>query len=398
MDGILSPFNPGAGAPPPALTGRDDIREEVRICIERVRSGRHSNCQLLVGLRGVGKTVLLERLLFDAEQRDVITVHLEAPEVKSLPGSIAPALRVALLRMSRTQTARDAAIRGLKALAGFVTGLKVRYGDIEVGLDYPPEPGLADSGDLELDLCALVVEAGRAAKSAGTALVMFIDELQGMPQEQLSSLLYALHRCNQYQLPVMFVGAGLPPVIKKIGDAKSYAERMFEIHDLGALSNDAARNAISIPAEEAGVVIAVEALDEIVAQTGAYPYFLQQWGKLAWRASRESPITAEDVRQVSGPAVDALDRNFYRLRFQRLTFLERRYLRTMAELGEGPHDAQVIAANYGRPHEELEPVREQLVANGMLHESLIGETAFSVPRFHEFLKRIMPTPMRVEAA
>lgn len=398
MDGILSPFNPGAGTVPPVLSGRDEIREEVRICIERLRIGRHSNGQLLVGLRGVGKTVLLERLLYDTEQQGAITVHLEAPEVKSLPASLARELRVALLRMSGTQVAKDAVIRGLRALAGFVTALKVTYGDIEVGLDYPPEPGLADCGDLELDLCALLVEAGRAAQSAQTALVIFIDEFQGMPQRQLSSLLYALHRCAQYQLPVMLIAAGLPPLIRKIGDAKSYAERMFEIHDIGTLSNADARSAITVPAAQAGVAIASDALDEIIAQTGAYPYFLQQWGKLAWRAANESPITSEHVRRISSSAIDALDRNFYRLRFQRLTFLERRYLRAMAEIGEGPHDVEAVAATFGKPVGALEPIREALVTKGMLYESLIGETAFTVPRFHEFLKRIMPGPLHANAA
>ncbi|VVE41175.1 AAA family ATPase [Pandoraea capi] len=398
MDGILSPFNPGAGAAPPALTGREDIREEVRICIERLRIGRHANGQLLVGLRGVGKTVLLERLLFDAEEQGAITIRLEAPEVRSLPGSIAPALRVALLRMNPMHGAAAAVSRGLKALAGFVTGLRVTYGDIDVGLDYPPESGLADCGDLELDLCALLVEAGQAARAAQTVLAMFVDELQGMPQRQLSSLLYALHRCNQLGLPVILIGAGLPPMIKHIGDAKSYAERMFEIHDLGPLSNAAARSAITIPAEQAGVNIATEALDEIVGQTGAYPYFLQQWGKLAWRVARTSPITSDHVQQISDSAIDALDRNFYRLRFQRLALIERRYLRVMAELGEGPHDLNVVAEKFGKPAQALAAVHETLIEKGMLYTSMQGDAAFTVPRFHEFLKRVMPAPAYTDAA
>ncbi|AJP59172.1 AAA family ATPase [Pandoraea vervacti] len=398
MDGKLSPFNPGAGTVPPVLSGRNDTREEVRICIDRLLNGRHANGQLLVGLRGVGKTVLLERLLYDAEQQGAITVHLEAPEVKSLPASIAPAIRIALLRINQVQMAKDAVVRGLRALSGFVAGLRVKYGDIEVGLDYPPEPGLADCGDLELDLCTLLVEAGRAARLARTALVIFIDEFQGMPQQQLSSLLYALHRCTQHQLPIMLVAAGLPPLIKKVGDAKSYAERMFEIHDIGPLADIDARNAIAIPAEREGVLISSDALDEIVAQTGAYPYFLQQWGKLAWRAANESPITYEHVRQISTSAIEALDKNFYRLRFQRLTFLERRYLRVMAEIGAGPHDVNTVAKQFGEPAEVTEPIREALVAKGMLHESLIGETEFSVPRFHEFLKRIMPELTPADAA
>jgi len=392
MDGILSPFNPGAGAAPPVLSGRDAIREDVRICIERLRIGRHANAQLLIGLRGVGKTVLLERLLFDAEQQGAITVHLEAPEVKSLPASLALSLRVALLRMSRTQAAKDAVIRGLRALAGFVSGLKVIYGDIEVGLDYPPEPGLADCGDLELDLCALLVEAGRAAQAAQTVLVIFIDEFQGMPQRQLSSLLYALHRCTQYRLPVILIGAGLPPLIKKIGDAKSYIEGMFDVFRIGPLTDLDARHAIATPAAQAGVTFTTDALDAIVERSGAYPYFLQQWGKFAWRAADESPITSEHVKLVSCAAIDALDNNFYRFRLDRLTQPERHFLRAMAELGEGPHHLQHVTAKLRQPAETLAAVRDELITKGMLYTAASGDVAFTVPGFGEFLERVMPMP------
>ncbi|ALS59612.1 ATP-binding protein [Pandoraea norimbergensis] len=385
-----NPFNPGAGTPPPTLSGRDDVRENLHNCIARLLLGRHANGQLLIGLRGVGKTVLLERLVYDAEQQGAITVHLEAPEFRSLPASLAKALRLALLRMNRIQSAKDAVIRGLRALAGFVSGLKLIYHDIEVGLDYSPEPGLADSGDLETDLRALLVEAGHAARSAKTVLAIFIDELQCMPKREMAAMLYALHRCAQLQLPVILIGAGLPQLISLVGDAKSYAERMFEISDIGPLSEVDARNAISAPAAQEGVDITPDALSAIVEQTGAYPYFLQQWGKHAWSAATESPITVAHVISASSAAVEALDRNFYRLRFNRLTLAERRYLRAMAELGEGPHYSNVIAAELGKPVETLEPVRNDLISKGMLYSDPQGDAAFTVPRFHEFLKRVMP--------
>ncbi|AJC20413.1 ATP-binding protein [Pandoraea pulmonicola] len=390
MEAIQNPFNPGAGAAPPVLCGRDDVRETVHTCIERLRSHRHANGQLLVGLRGVGKTALLERLLFDAEQQGAITLHLEAPGAKSLPASLAPALRLALLRMSRTRIAKDAVTRGLRALAGFVAALKVTYRDIEVGLDFTPEAGLADCGSLELDLCALLVEVGRAAQSAQTVLAIFIDELQRMPHQELAALLYALHRCTQLQLPVILIGAGLPPLIRQIGNAKSYAERMFEIADIGPLAYADARDAIMKPAAQAGVDITADALDEIVTRTGAYPYFLQQWGKLAWRAAKESPITSEHVHVASIAAIEALDRNFYRLRFERLTIMEKRYLRAMAELGKGPHDLRAVAAELGQPASALESTRLELVRKGMLYSSPLDDAAFTVPRFDEYLRRVMP--------
>ncbi|WP_087690954.1 ATP-binding protein [Pandoraea sp. PE-S2R-1] len=385
-----NPFNPGAGTPPPTLSGRDDVRENLHNCIARLLLGRHANGQLLIGLRGVGKTVLLERLVHDAEQQGAITVHLEAPEFRSLPASLAKALRLALLRMNRIQSAKDAVIRGLRALAGFVSGLKLIYHDIEVGLDYSPEPGLADSGDLETDLRALLVEAGHAARSAKTVLAIFIDELQCMPKREMAAMLYALHRCAQLQLPVILIGAGLPQLRRQIGDAKSYAERMFECTTIGPLSDVDARKAITTPAAQEGVTLTPDALDAIVEHAGAYPYFLQQWGRHAWSAASASPITVDDVRNAAPATIDALDNNFFLFRFDRLTLPERRYLRAMAELGAGPHYSDVVAAEMGKPVETLEPVRNDLISKGMLYSAPQGDAAFTVPRFHEFLKRVMP--------
>lgn len=385
-----NPFNPGAGTPPPTLAGRDAVRENLHNCIERLRIGRHSNGQLLIGLRGVGKTVLLERMVYDTEQQGAITVHLEAPEFKSLPATLAKELRLALIRMSRVQSAKDAVARGLRALAGFVSGLKLIYRDIEVGLDYAPELGLADSGELEIDLRALLVEAGHAARSAQTVLAIFIDELQCMPKREMSALLYALHRCGQLQLPIILVGAGLPQLRGQIGDAKSYAERMFEFTTIGALSNEDARNAIASPAAREGVTITPDALDAIVEHAGAYPYFLQQWGRHTWRVASGSPITAEDVQNAAAATLEALDNNFFLVRFDRLTLAERRYLRAMAELGAGPHYSDEVAVELGKSVAALEPIRSELISKGMLYNAPRGDAAFTVPRFHEFLKRVMP--------
>ncbi len=344
----------------------------------------------MVGLRGVGKTVLLDRMRDDAEAAGIQTVRIEAPESRSLPALLAPQLRQALLRLSRNQKAKALAERALRALAGFVGSLKLKFEDIEVGIDFEPEPGLADNGDLEHDLQALVEAVGAAAKSAGTALALFIDELQYVEEEQLAALITALHRAAQRQLPIVLVGAGLPQLRGRMGRAKSYAERLFDFPEIGALDDESARSAIAKPARSQGVEISEEALAEIVRATQGYPYFLQEWGKHAWDTATESPISAEDVRLASRSAVAALDESFFRVRFDRLTPSEKRYLRAMAELGPGPHRSGDIAAGLEKKVTNLGPTRNKLIAKGMIWSPNHGDTAFTVPLFDEFMRRVMP--------
>ena len=390
MDPIRNPFAPGAGAPPPALTGRDELRETARVALERIRLGRPAKSLLMIGLRGVGKTVLLDRICDDAEQGGIQTIRIEAPENRSLPGILAPQLRVALLRLSRNEKAKDLATRALRALAGFAKSLKVKYNDIEVGLDHDPEPGLADNGDLEHDLQALLEAAGEAAKKAGTALAIFIDELQYVREEELAALITALHRCAQRELPIVLVGAGLPQLPGQMGRAKSYAERLFSFPEVGPLGPDAAALAITVPLSDEGVVMEEDALQRILDVTQGYPYFLQEWGKQAWDAATASPITPEDVRRASATAVAELDESFFRVRFDRLTQAERRYLRAMAELGPGPHRSGDVADVISRKVTSLAPVRESLIKKGMIWSPGHGDTAFSVPLFDEFMRRSMP--------
>ena len=391
MDPVANPFAPGAGTPPPELAGRDEVRESVRIALERIRRGRPAKSVLLVGLRGVGKTVLLDRMREDAERAGIQTLRLEAPESRSLPALLAPALRQALLRLSRQEHAKALAERGLRALAGFVRALKVKFEDIEVGLDFDPEPGLADNGDLELDLQALIEAVGEAAGSAGAALAIFIDELQYVEEEQLAALITALHRAAQRRLPVVLVGAGLPQLRGRTGRAKSYAERLFDFPEIGALEEDAARAALVKPAEAEGVMFEPEALNAILHTTQCYPYFLQEWGKHAWETATQSPITLSDVERASATTIAALDESFFRVRFDRLTPAEKRYLRAMAELGPGPHRSGDVAAELDRQVTSLGPTRSQLIAKGMVWSPSHGDTAFTVPLFDEFMRRIMPT-------
>jgi len=390
MDPIRNPFAPGAGSPPPELAGRDDLREAVRIALERCRRGLAAKSILMIGLRGVGKTVLLDRMRDDAEGAGIHTLRIEAPEQRSLPALLAPQLRQSLLRLSRNEQAKDLAQRALKALAGFASGLKARYRDIEVGFDFPPEAGLADNGDLEHDLQALLEAAGAAAQTAGTALAMFVDELQYVEEDELAALITALHRAAQRRLPVVLVGAGLPPLRGKMGRAKSYAERLFDFPEIGPLSREAAEHAIRKPVQDQGVDVTPGALQRIFELTQGYAYFLQQWGQHAWDAADASPITAGDVEAASVTAVAALDESFFRVRFDRLTPVEKLYLRAMAELGPGPHRSGDIAEKLDRKVTSLGPTRSQLIAKGMIWSPSHGDTAFTVPLFDEFMRRIMP--------
>lgn len=390
MDPIRNPYAPGAGTPPPELAGRDELREQVHVGIERLRLGLPAKSLLMIGLRGVGKTVLLDRMRDDAEAAGIHTLRIEAPEGRSLPALLAPQLRQALLRLSRQQAAKALAQRALRALAGFAKSLKLKYDDIEVGLDFDPEPGLADNGDLEHDLQALLETVGEAAKAAGTALVMFIDELQYVREEELAALITALHRCGQRRLPVSLVGAGLPQLPGRMGRAKSYAERLFDFPHVGPLNAAAARLAIVKPAKEQGVDFADAAVAAIVQKTQGYPYFLQEWGKHAWDAAAATPIRKQDVDAAGATAIAALDDSFFRVRFDRLTPAEKRYLRAMSELGPGPHRSGDIAEQLQRKVTSLGPTRSQLIDKGMVWSPSHGDTAFTVPLFDEFMKRIMP--------
>ena len=390
MDPVTNPFAPGAGTPPPELAGRGDLRETVRVAIERVRRGLPTKSLLMIGLRGVGKTVLLDRMRDDAEAAGIHTLRIEAPENRSLPAILAPQLRQALLRLSRNARAKKLAERALRGLAGFAKALKLKYADIEVGFDFDPEPGLADNGDLEHDLQALLEVAGAAAQRAGTALAIFVDELQYVPEEQLESLITALHRTAQRRLPVVLVGAGLPQLRGRMGRAKSYAERLFDFPEIGPLPPDAAKLAIAKPAHDQGVEIEAKALDRIVRDTRGYPYFVQEWGKHAWDIAEASPITDRDVAKAAKAAIAALDESFFRVRFDRLTPAEKRYLRAMAELGPGPHRSGDIAEVLGRPVTSFGPTRNQLIAKGMIWSPHHGDTSFTVPLFDEFMQRIMP--------
>jgi hypothetical protein len=391
MDPITNPFSPGAGTPPPELAGRGELLEKARIAIERVRRGMSTKSLLMVGLRGVGKTVLLNRMKDNADSSGIYTLRMEAPENRSLPAILSPQLRLCLLKLSKIDNAKELAQRGLRALAGFVKGLKIKYNDIEVGYDFDPEPGLADNGDLEQDLQALLETVGIAAQKANTTLAIFVDELQYIKEKELAAFIMALHNTAQQSLPLILVGAGLPQLIGRMGKAESYAERLFAFPEVGPLTPDEAKIAIVKPAKNAGVELNSDALDLIIAKTSGYPYFIQEWGKHAWDEAKASPITKEDVEKASMSTIASLDESFFRVRFDRLTPSEKKYLRAMSELGAGPHRSGDIANVLEREVTALGPTRSQLISKGMIWSPHHGDTAFTVPLFDEFMRRIMPT-------
>ena len=390
MDPIRNPYAPGAGTPPPELAGRDPIREQVHIALERTRLGRAAKSVLLVGLRGVGKTVLLDQLLKDAKASGIETMRIEAPEDRSLPAILAPQLRLSLLNLSRIKAAKDFALRGLRGLAGFAKALKIKFHDIEIGFDTDPEPGLADNGDLEHDLQSLFEVVGEAASKAGTVLGIFIDEMQYIKEEELAALITALHRISQLQLPVMLVGAGLPQLPGQFGNAKSYAERLFDFTTIGALEPSDAEIALVDPAKDEEVLYEPSAVKRIVELTQGYPYFLQEWGYHCWDIAHTSPISLGDVQSASESTIASLDESFFRVRFDRLTPSERKYLRAMAELGAGPHRSGDIARILGREVQSVAPVRSALIRKGMVWSPSHGDTAFTVPMFDEFMRRVVP--------
>ena len=390
MSPLENPFAPGAGTPPPELAGRDELLESVRIATGRTRRRNAARSVLLLGLRGVGKTVLLDRVHDEAQGEGLATVMLEATDRGALPAQLAGELHPVLLRLSRQQRVRDLASRALRVLAGFVSGLKVKYGDVELGIDAPVEPGIADSGDLEHDLAALFEALGNAARASDTALVVIVDEMQYVPKAELSALSAALHRAAQRRLPILLAAAGLPQLRARVAEAKTYAERLFEFREVGPLDEKASGDAVAKPIRARGADIAPDALQTIVDETRGYPYFLQEWGKHAWDVAECSPIDAGDVARASTEVAASLDAGFFRARFDRLTPAQKRYLRAMAELGPGPYRSGEIARALDRKVTSLGPTRAQLIAKGMIWSAARGDTAFTVPSFDRFMRRVMP--------
>jgi len=390
MDPIKNPFSPGAGSPPPELVGRDDILEQTRILLGRVRAKRPEKSLLLTGLRGVGKTVLLNEMERIAQRDGYRTILIEAHEDKPLSALLAPHLRRLLFDLDRLAGAGDKVRRGLAVLKSFIGAVRVSVGEVEFGLDIEPEQGAADSGDLEVDLPNLLTALAEAAEERQTPVAILIDEIQYFNRSELSALIMAMHRMQQRQLPLVLMGAGLPILPGLAGESKSYAERLFSFPDIGPLSEADAAKALQDPVKAVGVEFEESALDDIFRLTQGYPYFLQEWGYQSWNHTLNSPITLQDVRNATVKVVPRLDANFFRVRFNRLTPSGKNYLRAMADLGPGPHRSSDIASLLGVKVTGLGPVRAKLIKKGMIYSPTHGDMAFTVPLFDEFMRRAIP--------
>ncbi len=390
MDPLLNPFSPGAGAPPPELVGRDPILQTARILLGRIRLKRPEKSMLLTGLRGVGKTVLLNEIERMAKADGYRAIPIEAREDTSLAELLVPQLRSLLYDLDRTTGAAEKVKRGLRVLRSFIGAIKVGYGDISIGLDIDPEKGTADSGNLEADLTNLLVAVAEAAADQKEPVALIIDEIQYFSEKELGALIMAMHRLQQLQLPLVLVGAGLPILPALAGNAKSYAERLFNFPHIGELSHEDAFRALREPARAASADFTDEALAEIFRLTRGYPYFLQEWAYQAWNLSEVPEISAEVVKGATPTVISRLDANFFRVRFDRLTPGEKRFLRAMAELGSGPHRTGDIADCLQVKVTSLGPVRAKLIAKGMIYSPSHGDMAFTVPLFDEFMQRAIP--------
>nr|WP_315492838.1 AAA family ATPase [uncultured Pseudomonas sp.] len=388
MDKNINPFNPGAGVSPPELAGRSEVLGTALTALTRIQRGKHAKSLMVLGLRGVGKTVLLNQIKDRAITMGYLAEMQEAHDGAELKQLLIPVLRRLLLRLDRLQNTVESVKKGIRVLRSFIGNITIAAGGAEVTLGVDPEVGYADSGNLEDDLRDMLIATGEAARDAQTPVAILIDELQYLSKEELGALIRGIHAINQAGLPLVLFGAGLPQLAGQAGDAKSYAERLFEFPRLGALLEADAWKAIRDPVEEEGATISEEALKEIYEKTHGYPYFLQEWGYTVWNIAEGETITEQDARTATNESIRKLDESFFRVRFDRTTPAERDYMRCLAELGEGPQRSADVASALGRAATSLGPVRDSLIKKGMIYSPEYAQIAFTVPLFDEFMRRV----------
>ncbi len=378
-----NPYSPGAGTPPPELAGREDILDEAATILGRTIKGRIAKSLMLLGLRGVGKTVLLNRIEQMAVDKACVTCIMEADNDRVLPDLIIPHLKRVLLQLDSRRRAGERVRRAFSVLRGFASAFAVKYGAFEIGIR--PESG---TGDLALDLADVLVSIGEAASAQRTAVVILVDEVQYLAPGELAAVIIALHRVSQRQLPVLLFAAGLPQLVTLAGEAKSYAERLFFFREIGSLSPAAARCALVEPARREGVTIEPGAVDAILAETDGYPYFLQLLGYFAWEVACRSPITLEDVEVATAESTRALDSGFFSIRLERLSERQRQYVFALARLGQGPASSTAVADELGISVKQAAPARSEVIKKGVAYSPKRGLVAFTVPKFDEYLRRM----------
>ena len=389
MNPLQNPFSPGAGSPPPELAGRSNILERSKIVLGRLKAGKSEKSFLLVGLRGVGKTVLLNEIHKYAQNEKFKSILIEAHEGKSLAALLLPPLRQVLFSLDQMANINQKVKRGLRVLKSFFNSIRMKVNDVEISLDIDPETGTADSGDLESDLPALLEVIAEAAEARGTAVAIIIDEIQYLSEKEFSALIMAIHRIVQKQLPLILVGAGLPQLVGLAGRSKSYAERLFDYPKIGPLNRLDTILAIQEPVKEQGISFTDEALNEVMSKTEGYPYFLQEWGYHAWNLATNNQISLDVIKEATKASLQRLDESFFRVRFDRLTPSEKRYLRALAEFGSGPHRSGDVAEKLKVKSQSVAPIRASLIKKGMIHSPSYGDTEFTVPLFDDFMRREM---------
>ena len=390
---VTNPYSPGAGTRPYELTGRSDQVTAMDVTLQRLLLGRNGRSQLLTGLRGVGKTVLLDEFSRKANQLGYLHEHIEVSEDGKLPLRLAAALRRILLKLDTRKRVGEAAVRALGMIKAFSLALP---DGTSLNIDVPAVGGLTDSGDLAGDLAGLFEELGKLARAHDTGVLITIDEMHYIPIRTLEPLIIGLHRANQLGLPITVAGAGLPSLPAVAGEAKSYAERLFTFPTIDSLGEHDAAEAVVAPAAAEGVDWASDAVALLFELSRGYPYFIQEFGRQAWNAADEDSnlITRDDVERSVRVAIDELDSGFFQVRAGKTTDQERAYLRTMAELGSGIVLSAEVAKRMRKRTTQLGPVRDSLLKKALCYSPRHNELAFTVPMFDEFMKRWMPEEPR----
>ena len=389
MDPVRNPYAPGAGQRPPELAGRDREIQQFEVVLERVARARPERSMVLTGLRGVGKTVLLNSFRSMALQKLWGTGKLEARPDQSIRRPVASALHMAVRELAPRHRAPDRIDDFLGVLKAFaLRDPKAPKGatSMNLGIDVPAARGRADSGDLEVDLTELFTDAASVAADLGVGIALFVDEMQDVPTPDVSALCAACHELSQVGGPLIVVGAGLPHLPSVLSASKSYSERLFRYARIDRLDRDAADHALMAPAEREDVIFKREALDALYEAADGYPYFVQAYGKVTWDVAAASPVTAADVAVAAPEAEGELAVGFFGSRYERATPAEREYMRAMAAIGDEPVPTSAVADELGRKPSSLSPSRDGLIKKGLIYSSERGLIAFTVPHFGKFLR------------